>query len=216
MRHRGTMAAVGALAALLGWACAEPRPVPASPPPAALAGVDAWIPPAPEPVPAAPEDLDAGGAVDAASPPEVKWTLVDSGRDENGEVQPCDAKAGFASLASVLAKPVPGPVAVRGRVWTPAAYPCTAGLPEACFATPVLAKAKPVDGTEKQVFLLGYLAPYRQLACAGQRQKLRCPIPVDGREYGVTGTLRTGGYADAPTYEIEVQRICRFAKGAGR
>jgi hypothetical protein len=214
------------LLCVLGLACAQTKPMPTAAPQAV--GLDAALPPTStdaggraEPVSPTPAQPDAGGMPDAAATPApapapaaVEWTLIDSGLDEKGQVQICESTARFAPLASVLAKPVPGPVAVRGRAWLPATYPCTASIPETCFATPVLALATPNDDeTRRQIFLHGYLAPNQKLACIGRREALRCPIPIDGREYGVTGALRVsaGGDGDAaPLLELEVTKLCRF------
>lgn len=214
MRQRWTMAALGGLLAL---ACVDVRPVPPrdrlprAAPDASAALSDA-------PALGAPKvGVDAGTPPDAAPvAPQSEWKLIDSGRGPKGMVQPCPAQEKFETLASVLAKPFTGPLAVRGRAWIPASYPCTAAIPEVCFATPVLAAAKPTDETRRQIFLLGYLEPNEQLACMGPRLKLSCPIPVEGREFGVTGTLRIGGDEDAPVYELEVRRLCSFVTGAGR
>jgi hypothetical protein len=219
MRHRGGIAAVGSLTMLLAWACGERRPVPKAPSAPAVV-VDAT----PAPLSREPDVGTGGPAIMEAAPVpasvpapvEVKWTLIDSGRTDKGDIQRCDTKARFASLASILARPEPGPVAVRGRLWIPASYPCSDGIPEACEAAPVLAQTRPVSKTTKQIYLVGYLAPNETLACTGEHKKLRCPIPFDGREYGVTGNLRNVGYDDVPSYQIQVLTLCRFTKGAGR
>ncbi|MGC4115384.1 MAG: hypothetical protein QM765_12430 [Myxococcales bacterium] len=111
----------------------------------------------------------------------------------------------------MLGHPKAGEVAIRGRVWLPPAYPCTAGIPEACFADPVLARARPTDTTSRVIHLHGYLAPYRPLTCTGRHGALSCPLPFDGREYGVTGNLRVEPRDyEGVMLELDVTRLCRF------
>lgn len=245
IRFRSMLATVvGVLGAMLAFGCAQPRPV-TTPAPvrAPEAGDPMHRPsePALQPSDSAPsssdfarqakpgDEVEAGPAtgpgvlhpstVDSApgaGAPPGDWKVIDSGRDETGRVQPCAPGVRFTTIASLLAKPVAGPVAVRGRVWLPAVYPCTTGIPEACFATPVMAPARPTYRNRRGVFLVGDLAPNEPLACVGMSRKLRCPIPVDGHEYGVTGTLRIEGYDEAPLYELEVDRICRLPARANR
>jgi len=138
--------------------------------------------------------------------------LIDAGLDGGtGEVQRCGPKPAFTRLAKVLARPVAGHVAVRGRLWLPATAPCTAAIPETCFAVPVLSLHKPkADSWRGQVALLGYLAPNVQLACVGRMGALKCPLPLDGVEYGVTGELQP---MDEGAMQLQVSSLCRFTRG---
>lgn len=130
--------------------------------------------------------------------------------DDQGRVQRCGGAAEFVRLTRLLANPNPGAVAVRGRVWTPLTMACTAGIPEHCVAYPVLARSKPKARVATAIALIGQLSADTPLACTGRQAQLRCPFPIDGREYGVIGELRRGEEGDVPLYTIQVERICRF------
>ena len=163
---------------------------------------------------ASPRELPESATRAGAFQPEVSgadWSLIDSGLNERGEVQPCAPTTRFATLASVIARPVPGLVSVRGKAWVPASYPCTAGIPEACHATPVLALSKPTERGRKQIHLVGNVAPNARFACTGTRDSLKCPVPLSGREYGVTGVLQ-GSSGDSELWlELLVDKLCRFS-----
>ncbi len=178
--------------------------------------------------PAAPAAESAPPATDAATPAEVVAPeagagiaqptpepapappLIDLG-PEPGQVQRCRSDARFTPLATLLAKPALGQVQVRGPLWIPAVYPCTMSIPEHCRAAPVLAVSKPQrqDKPERQLSLVGNLTPDTGLACAGRSGKLSCPLPIDGREYGVVGILSDWD-KDTNRGTIEVQSLCRF------
>ncbi len=151
---------------------------------------------------------DAGApdvGVDATSP--ASGAFIDVG-PVPGAIQPCPENASFAPLSAFLAKPASGRVKLRGRIWLPAAYPCTTGLPESCFAAPVLALRRPDEREQRVLALIGALDPNRPLTCVGRVQALACPIPVDGSEYGVSGVTSFSYEGSVAT--LTVESLCRF------
>lgn len=182
-------------------ACAETRPqVRSAPADAPDAGMLARPEPIASPDGGAP---DSGLVEDAASPAPIAF--IDVG-PVPGSIQPCPRDARFTSLSAFLGKPASGRIQLRGSVWLPAAYPCTAGLPEACFAAPVLALRRPDEREQQVLALVGALGPNQTLTCVGRHQDLSCPIPVDGAEYGVVGVAMFS-YAGAT---LTVESLCRF------
>ncbi len=154
---------------------------------------------------------DAGCAPDTSAPVPAAAGLINVGPDP-GRVQSCLPATRFTPLATILAKAVGGRVLVRGRVWVPANYPCTASDVEHCFAAPVLALSRPTGREQKHISLVGSLTRDTSLDCTGRRGALRCPIPIDGSEYGVTGILTGSAYGTT----LEVESLCRFRSGARR
>jgi hypothetical protein len=183
----------------------SPRSVVAEEPPSAPERAESSEPELDEPhAPAPPAEPE---------PPVAPPSLIDVG-DLPGRVQACAREARYTSLSKVLAHPEPGRVMVRGRMWIPAIVPCTGSFPEHCYATPVLASTRPSSRRQREISVSGMLTPDTPLMCVGSRDALRCPIPIDGTEYGVTGMLGGPGYeGESPT--LEVEHLCRFGRGAG-
>jgi hypothetical protein len=129
---------------------------------------------------------------------------------EAAELPACADASAFTALSKVVARPSAGQVAVRGKLWSPVVVRCTAGLPAHCMGEMLLADSKPEDRTARQIALTGQLPDAKPLICAGGRGDVRCPIPTDGAEYGVNGTLLIQGEGEERWLGIAVESLCRF------
>lgn len=93
----------------------------------------------------------------------------------------------------------------------PSTFPCTASFPEHCHAWPVIAQSRPKEDELELISLSGLLGPAVELACVGPRERLQCPIPFDGREYGVSGELRVNELGGGlRRLLMDVHRLYRF------
>ncbi|MDF2693393.1 MAG: hypothetical protein K0S65_1776 [Labilithrix sp.] len=233
-RRKAVTSIRAAVTTLAFLACADSRPAVLGPSPRSPAPepeANAPIPrpgegsaveasrPTPVEVSAPVADAGVSGSTGPASSspaPVVAPRFIDLGPDPS-RVQTCAQPARFTPLATLLTKPVPGRIMVRGNVWIPALVTCTASLPEHCLAAPVVALSRPSGQTQKQIVLIGNLTPGTTLDCTGRRGAMRCPIPIDGREYGVTGVVTEvlgSGYSEQ--WFLEVESLCRFSSEARR
>jgi hypothetical protein len=90
-------------------------------------------------------------------------------------------------------------------LWKRPTQVCTAGLPPFCMRYFVLAATRM---NESNAHLLVHLDAMGQLSqaevfgCTGEGDAERCPLPVDGREWGLRGTLNGSSFV--------VAAVCRL------
>ncbi len=150
--------------------------------------------PAPEPRSApGPVGLDAG-VPDAGVP--VVAVVVAAPAYLSVELQKCEAGK-FLSLFEVMKTRPTGEISVRAPMWKRPTQLCTASEPPYCVRHFVLAASRMTDANEATLWhldVIGEVAAGVPFACTGEHPPEQCPLPVDGRVYGLRGTLEGTGF----------------------
>lgn len=156
--------------------------------------------PAPEPAPVSVSVVVDAGVVDAGVPVVVPAPVYVS-----MELQPCGAELRFSSLVEVLRSRPTGEIAVRAPMWKRPTRLCTASEPPYCVRYFVLAGARMTEANEDSLAhldVVGEVGAGVPFACTGGEKTEACPLPVDGRAYGLVGTVAGASFI--------VKRVCRL------
>lgn len=121
------------------------------------------------------------------------------------ELQPCSRELQFSSLAEVMRARPSGEIAVRAPMWKRPTAVCTDGLPPYCVRYFVLAASRMTEANEDTLAhldVVGEVGAGAPFACTGGVRTEACPLQVDGRAYGLVGTVAGASFI--------VKRVCRL------